>query len=75
MIQGEQGRISIETTSDAENPIRQGKMPLLVIDVWEHAYYLDYHNERERYLESITRILNWEFAEYGFGEGHLSEAV
>ena len=62
------GRLAIVTTSNADTPMAHGKRCLLTIDVWEHAYYLDYRNERERYLsEVIGERLNWEFAERNLG--------
>jgi len=56
-------KLTIETTPNAENPKRAGKIPLLTCDVWEHAYYIDYRNDRARYLKTILPLLNWEFAE------------
>ncbi len=57
------GKLSIEKTSNAVNPMAKGVNCLLTIDVWEHAYYLDYQNERPKYLESVlTNLLNWDFA-------------
>ena len=58
------GRLAIVTTSNADTPMAQGKRCLLTIDVWEHAYYVDYRNQRERYLSAVIgERLNWEFAE------------
>ena len=56
------GKLSIEKTSNAMNPMALGINCLLAVDVWEHAYYLDYHNERPRYLEAVLKVLNWDFA-------------
>lgn len=56
------GKLSIESTANAESPMARGVNCLLAIDVWEHAYYLDYQNERARYLAEVARLLNWEFA-------------
>jgi Fe-Mn family superoxide dismutase len=57
------GKLSIEKTANAENPMANGINCLLTVDVWEHAYYLDYQNERPKYLESVlTKLLNWDFA-------------
>ncbi len=57
------GKLSVEKTSNAENPMAEGINCLLAIDVWEHAYYLDYQNERPKYLEAVlTKLLNWDFA-------------
>jgi superoxide dismutase, Fe-Mn family len=62
------GKLAIATTSDADTPMAHGKKCLLAIDVWEHAYYLDYQNERERYLSGVIgERLNWEFAERNLG--------
>ena len=57
------GRIGVLSTSDADNPLRDGKTPLLTIDVWEHAYYLDHLHRRERYVQGVVdHLLDWEFA-------------
>jgi superoxide dismutase, Fe-Mn family len=57
------GKLAIETTGNALDPMARGINCLLTIDVWEHAYYLDYKNERAKYLnEVIARLLSWEFA-------------
>lgn len=52
--------LSIVTTQNADNPMTQGLKPLLVIDVWEHAYYIDYRNRRAAYLEAIWNLIDWE---------------
>ncbi len=57
------GKLSIEKTPNAETPMAKGVNCLLTVDVWEHAYYLDYQNARPKYLESVLgKILNWDFA-------------
>lgn len=57
------GKLSIEKTGNAATPMAEGVNCLLTIDVWEHAYYLDYQNARPKYLEAVLdRLLNWEFA-------------
>jgi len=57
------GKLSIEKTSNAETPMVKGVNCLLTVDVWEHAYYLDYQNARPKYLEAVLgKLLNWEFA-------------
>jgi superoxide dismutase, Fe-Mn family len=62
------GKLAIVTTADADTPLAHGKKCLLTIDVWEHAYYVDYRNERERYLSAVIgERLNWEFAERNLG--------
>ncbi|HEY6824806.1 MAG TPA: superoxide dismutase [Steroidobacteraceae bacterium] len=58
------GKLEVVTTSNADTPMKQGVQCLLTLDVWEHAYYVDYRNQRERYLSAvIENRLNWSFAE------------
>jgi Fe-Mn family superoxide dismutase len=61
------GKLEVATTSNADTPMAHGVKCLLTVDVWEHAYYVDYRNERERYLSAIRDRLNWEFAEKNLG--------
>lgn len=57
------GSLRIETTSDADNPIARGWVPLLGLDLWEHAYFLDYEERRRSHLEAVLdRLVDWEFA-------------
>jgi Fe-Mn family superoxide dismutase len=56
-------RLEVVATSDADNPLRDGMTPLLTIDVWEHAYYLDHMHQRDRYVQGVVdHLLDWEFA-------------
>ena len=55
------GKLLIEQTSNADNPVCHGRTPLLTCDVWEHAYYIDYRNARPRYLEHWWGLINWNF--------------
>jgi len=55
------GSLMIEKTVDAEVPIKLGRRPLLTCDVWEHAYYIDYRNNRPEYVEKFFDVINWEF--------------
>jgi Fe-Mn family superoxide dismutase len=55
--------LAIVNTDDADTPLKHGQTALLTVDVWEHAYYLDYQNARPAYLETfVEKLLNWEFA-------------
>ncbi len=64
----ENGKLSISKTLNADTPIAHGQKPILTIDVWEHAYYLDYQNRRPDYLaEFIKSLLNWDFANANLG--------
>lgn len=58
------GKLHVTSSTDAENPLQssESKTPLLTIDVWEHAYYLDYQNERGKYVEGfLDHLINWDF--------------
>jgi superoxide dismutase, Fe-Mn family len=57
------GKLQVTATANADTPMAQGIKCLLTLDVWEHAYYVDYRNERERYVSAVLERLNWEFAE------------
>jgi Fe-Mn family superoxide dismutase len=67
LVADQAGRLSVLSTTDANNPMREDYRPLLALDVWEHAYYLDYKNERGRYVEAcLDHLLNWQFAESNY---------
>jgi Fe-Mn family superoxide dismutase len=64
LVKGKDGGLKIETTSNADTPIAHGGTPLLVADVWEHAYYLDYQNRRPDHVAAwLDKLANWSFAE------------
>ncbi len=64
------GRLSIEETHDGDTLAEQGFNPLLTVDVWEHAYYLDHQNARPKYLEAVVGgRLNWAFASENLARG------
>ena len=60
LVADESGKLSIRGTVNAGNPMTEGFKPLLVIDVWEHAYYIDYRNNRRGYIEAFWKLINWE---------------
>jgi len=56
-------RLTIISTDDAKNPLQMDLVPLLTLDVWEHAYYLDYKHDRKSYIAAfLNHLINWEFA-------------
>ncbi|HPW65722.1 MAG TPA: superoxide dismutase [Salinivirgaceae bacterium] len=63
LIKDDKGKLSILQTSNAETPIRTGTKCLMVIDVWEHAYYLDTQNARPKYIENFWNVLDWKVVE------------
>jgi Fe-Mn family superoxide dismutase len=58
---GRDGSMSVGSTSNAGTPLRTHGKPLLTCDVWEHAYYIDYRNERLKYVQGFWEIVNWDF--------------
>ena len=66
LVADKEGKLSIVQTSNAQTPLTEGLKPLLVCDVWEHAYYLDYQNLRANYVNEFWSIINWEFVELNY---------
>jgi Fe-Mn family superoxide dismutase len=62
LVKNSDGSLTVEQTSNAATPVKDGKKPLLTVDVWEHAYYIDYRNARPAYLEAFWTLVNWDFA-------------
>ncbi len=61
LVKNAEGQLEIYNTSNAGTPMTAGKKALLTVDVWEHAYYIDYRNARPKYLEEIWKLINWGF--------------
>lgn len=69
------GELRIESTPNADNPLRKGRLALLTLDVWEHAYYIDYRNARPQFLDKIWSIFNWDFAAQNYAQRSKSAAA
>lgn len=60
LVKDGQNRLSVVSESNAGNPMKKGLKPLLVIDVWEHAYYIDYRNRRADYINAFWKLIDWD---------------
>lgn len=68
LVKKADGSVDIVNTSGAGNPLTTADKPLLSVDVWEHAYYIDYRNARPKFIEAfLDKLANWEFAETNYG--------
>lgn len=59
LITNAEGKMQVLSLPNGDNPLRHGLKPLLTIDLWEHAYYLDYQNRKDKYLENFWLLVNW----------------
>ena len=62
LVKNKNGSLEIVNTSNADTPLTQDNTPLLTLDVWEHAYYIDYRNARPKYIDAFWNLVNWDFA-------------
>jgi superoxide dismutase, Fe-Mn family len=63
------GTLKVTKTGNAGNPMTSGQIPLLTMDVWEHAYYLDYQNRRPAYMDDfVAKLINWDFVAENFAK-------
>jgi len=68
LVKNSSGSLEIVNTDDAANPMSEGHTPILTCDVWEHAYYIDYHNKRPDYINAFWSLVNWDFVATKFAE-------
>ncbi|GAB5413077.1 MAG: superoxide dismutase [Fe] [Congregibacter sp.] len=61
LVQQADGSVALSNTSNAGCPLTEGVTPLMTVDVWEHAYYIDYRNARPKYMDAFWNLVNWEF--------------
>ncbi|HET8817422.1 MAG TPA: Fe-Mn family superoxide dismutase [Pseudidiomarina sp.] len=67
LVKTADGGVDITNTDDAETPITDSSItPILTVDVWEHAYYIDYRNARPKYLDAFWNLVNWDFVAKNF---------
>lgn len=68
LVKNADGKLSITSTANAGNPMTEGLTPILTLDVWEHAYYVDYRNARPKFIAAfLDNLVNWDFANRNLG--------
>ncbi|MGE0051064.1 MAG: superoxide dismutase [Arcobacter sp.] len=67
LVQDENQNLKVISTSNAQNPLTDNLKPILVCDVWEHAYYIDVRNARPKFLENFWKLVNWDFVAKNLG--------
>lgn len=66
LVKDNNNQVKIVNTDDAKSPLTDGLVPVLTVDVWEHAYYIDYRNARPKYLDEIWKVVDWNIAQQRF---------
>lgn len=72
LVLNEQHQLQVVSTANQDNPLSEGLMPILGVDVWEHAYYLNYQNRRPDYLGAFWHLINWEFVDQCWRDREMS---
>ena len=75
LVRNKSGKLMLRSTTNADTPLTDGELPLLVCDVWEHAYYIDVRNRRPEYLNNFWQLINWQFVEQQLTNGYTISAV
>lgn len=70
LVIDEKGELKVTSTPNQDNPIMEGKIAILGLDVWEHAYYLNYQNKRADYISNFLKIINWDIVSEKFEINH-----
>jgi len=73
LVSSKQGNLSLLLTKDAMNPLRENTTALFACDLWEHSYYVDYRNDRSKYLAEFYKLIDWNFAEKNYRDHILSK--
>ena len=69
----ENKKVEITSTPNQDNPLTKGKIPLLCLDVWEHAYYLKYQNKRDEYIEAFFNVIDWQNVNENYSQAKRGE--
>jgi Fe-Mn family superoxide dismutase len=69
LVVNKEGKLEVVSTPNQDNPVSDGHFPVLGIDVWEHAYYLNYQNRRPDYVSEWFKVINWDEAERRYQKG------
>jgi Fe-Mn family superoxide dismutase len=76
LVLSKEGKLKVTSTGNAELPMTEGETALLTMDVWEHAYYIDYQNRRPDYMATfLDKVVNWDFVAQNFAEASQKKAA